>query len=79
MNLLEQLNKEREKRASIVLSKLQSVSLTVPEIEKIGISIKSGQQIKGRFKQGKAGWEAILLFESYFKWRKKKNDSNKQK
>ena len=78
MNLLQQLNIERENRAQAVLAKLNSVSLTPEEIEKIGISLKSGINIKWRFKQGKAGWEAILLFESYFKGRKK-NDSNKQK
>jgi len=70
MTLLQQLDKEREARSKAVLEKLQSISLTASEIEKIGISIHSGAQIKGRFKQGKAGWEAILLFEKYFEGRK---------
>lgn len=66
MNLLEQLNKERGKRSEAVLEKLKLVSFTASDIEKIGISSKSAINIKGRFKQGKAGWEAILLFEKYF-------------
>lgn len=70
MTLLQQLDKEREARSKAVLEKLNSVSLTASDIEEIGISIKSGIQIKGRFKQGKAGWEAILLFEKYFEGRK---------